>query len=311
MKNPVPTAAALENLKLGGFQGNFKRERIEYDPGNFRYRCTHCGEYKFEKHFQKRRRNRWGLDGNCKLCVSKKRLVKDKADKEQERLKKYRRNKTKHDQAADKKYENWIFRQEQGLKVALGKPGWSKDFGDCCSGCGTFFHKHHAKGMCTLCYHRDYYGITNHHQFNRRGKWSRLHDHCKTCGGTESPHGSKGDCKRCYARKRTRPQVAPNRCCHHCKKPIDKDENTKKKFCSDSCAQKSARRRKGQIKGKHCVACGVHMPEAHGRTKWCNECHPRKHRVGRHKSDHSTRPLEDTTAAPNHQPGDEGILRED
>lgn len=223
----------------------FKRERFEFN-GDVRFRCTNCGQIKKINQFNVQNRSRWGMSPQCKVCISNYRESMKTPQKQKARKKQSRslaRKRAKISKRADVAYENWLFRQEQGLKVQLGKHGWSKH-SDCCIGCGTFFHPHHAKGYCLLCYHRQYNG-SKAHEFHRRGKWSSVYDACIECGNTDSPHGAKGVCKRClwYNHNGKKPQGP----CVRCGAEIPPSKYAaKRRYCTDTCARRGYWERRRQ-----------------------------------------------------------------
>lgn len=219
----------------------FPRERYQLGK-DYRFRCTNCGKFKEAGFFQKQTRSRWGINPQCRLCINAKTVAtKDRAAAAKRSRERETRIK-KRDKLADKQYEKWLWRQEQGLSVTLGKPGWSK-VSDCCIGCGTFYHVHQAKGMCALCYRRDYYGNKKVHSFNRKGKWSHMHDACITCGGTEARHVGAGVCSTC--RSKSARLTAPQKLCEQCNNPIPRTTYyLKKKFCNNACSTKAYRARR-------------------------------------------------------------------
>lgn len=224
----------------------FKRERWALGT-DYRYRCTDCGEIKKTSQFGKQKRARWGLSPACKLCINKKRMERKTPEvREKLRVKSRDLARKKADiaRAADAKYDNWLWRQKQGLKVNLGKPGWSKE-SDCCLQCGTFFHPHHGKGLCHKCYARDYQGIKAH-QFHRGGKWAYLYDHCIECGKTEREHAGKGICKGCLWRNHKKKKPA-NPYCASCGEAIPMTTYAaKRKYCSDKCGSRAYRLKRKQ-----------------------------------------------------------------
>lgn len=220
----------------------FKRERFQLG-NDIRYRCTNCGKIKKPNRFGKQSRARWGLSPQCLVCINEKRN-EAKTPEQRERLRvksrEAARKKAAAARAADAKYENWLWRQEQGLKVPLGKSGWSKH-SDCCIQCGTFFHPHHGKGLCHKCYARDYQG-SKAHPFHRGGKWSYMYDNCIQCGKTDRRHAGHGICVGC---RWINQKPGPKTDCLHCGGPIAKSKfASKRKYCTDSCAQKACRLRR-------------------------------------------------------------------
>lgn len=223
----------------------YKRERFQLGD-DIRYRCTNCGKIKKPNKFGKQSRARWGLSPQCLVCINEKRNEKKTPEQRKALAKKSRdaaRKKAAIARAADAKYENWLWRQEQGLKVPLGKPGWSKH-SDCCLQCGTFFHPHHGKGLCHKCYARDYQG-SKAHPFNREGKWSRLYDHCIECGQSDRRHAGHGVCVKCRWYNHAKP--VPERDCAHCGERIQQSKfATKRRYCNQTCARRAYWERRRQ-----------------------------------------------------------------
>lgn len=116
-------------------------------------------------------------------------------------------------------------------------PNWNQAGDKGCKVCGTNIHPHQGKGMCRLCYHRDYYGAPQ--TIMRAGeRWARYFDQCVMCGTREKKHAGRGHCSTCFHILKGETQRPPvdswKKQCIVCLEIFD-CSFVKKIYCSHSC----------------------------------------------------------------------------
>lgn len=127
-------------------------------------------------------------------------------------------------------------------------PDWNRAGLKRCKECGTNVHPHQGKGLCRLCYHRDYYGMDP--RVKGRGRWAQYHECCLGCGTVERKHDANGYCTRCTGRiKAHGAPITMRLCVCGCNREFELNDK-RRLYYSASCKDRMARRRK-RLRGQN------------------------------------------------------------
>lgn len=128
-------------------------------------------------------------------------------------------------------------------------PQWNNAGLKRCGSCGSNIHPHWGKGLCRLCYHREYYEADP--RLVGRGGWSRFHEKCVGCGTTDRAHSGNGYCTRCNGRiKLHGAPITMRKCACGCDRQFELNDQRRIYF-SGSCRHRCyvARQKLRAIRG--------------------------------------------------------------
>ena len=125
-------------------------------------------------------------------------------------------------------------------------PDWNRDGLKRCRECGTNVHPHKGKGLCRLCYHRDYYDADPNGI--HKGRWSKRYLKCIGCGTTERTHAGNGYCTRCDGRIKSHGGLVTRTCVCGCGQSFELNDK-RRVYYSGAC--------KTRVHTERCKARGI------------------------------------------------------